>query len=69
MHLMNVTLVVHFLDTCVCVVALDALTPASVQLLESALLDSLLEAAVVPVVCAASPTTLFPSSQLSMNML
>ncbi len=52
-------------------VALDALTPASVhsQILESILLDNPHKAAVLSVGCASFSSTLFSSTQLSVNIL
>ncbi len=39
------------------------------QVFESALLDSILKLAVIPVACAHFPTQILPSSQLCINML
>ncbi len=62
--------------TRLCVVALDTLTPASVhslwsstKFLKSILLDNPHKAAVLSVGCASFSSTLFPSTQLSVNML
>ncbi len=52
--------------TCLCVVALDALTPASVHSLWS---YNPHKAAVLSVGCASFSSTLFPSTQLSVYML
>ncbi len=69
------TTVAKFLDTSVCG-ALDALTPASVHSLWSSpkflnqfCFDNPHKAAVLSVGCAFFSSTLFPSTQLSVNML
>ena len=70
----NVTVVAHVLDTSVrggssCTES--SLRPLLVnlpQILERPLLHNALKAAVIPVACAPLSTTLFPSTQLSMNI-
>ncbi len=69
------TTVAKFLDTSVCVVALDALTPASVHSLWSSpkflnrFCLTILIRLWFSVCCASFSSILFPSSQLSVNML
>ncbi len=71
----NTTTVAKFLDTSVCGGSwcLDpSLSPFLVkftQILESILLDNPQKAAVLSVDCASFSSTLFPSTQLSVNML
>ncbi len=71
----NTTTVAKFLDTSVCGGSwcLDpSLSPFLVkftQILESILLDNTHKAAVLSVGCASFSSTLFPSTQLSVNML
>jgi len=71
----NATVVAHVLDLSVrggswCTdSSLSPLLVKLPQIIEWPLLDNPFKAAVIPVACAPFPTTLFPSTQLSMNML